>query len=370
MPQALLSYAANLRRIDALGRAAPSAGVRHISAASTSSCASTSKHPFHEYKESTVLRRIQRRMQVLQLADIAAYVERLEADPRRAGSAVPRPADRRHALLPRPRGLRRAGAQGDAGAGRGQGCGRPDPGVGAGLRLGRGGLLDRHPAARAAAAAVEPAAAADLRDRHRRGGARGRAHGRLPGGGARRDVAAPNGSSASSCPRTASTASPRSCARLCIFSVHNVIADPPFSRLDLISCRNLLIYLAPQLQSRIVPLFHYALREDGFLFLGTAENRRPARPPVRAGRPQAAHLPRADRANRAAPDLPGRHLRAPRRRHCGASARPSRRRRNGPTASCSSVMRRPTWWSTSISMRSSSRPGSRRSSIRSMARRA
>lgn len=59
---------------------------------------------------------------------------------------------------------------------------------------------------------------------------------------------------------------------MCIFSTHSVIRDPPFSRLDLISCRNLLIYLKPTLQEQIVPLFHYSLRLGGFLFLGSSEN--------------------------------------------------------------------------------------------------
>jgi two-component system CheB/CheR fusion protein len=59
---------------------------------------------------------------------------------------------------------------------------------------------------------------------------------------------------------------------MCIFSNHSVIRDPPFSRVDLICCRNLLIYLKPELQSRIVPLLHYATRPSGFLFLGSSEN--------------------------------------------------------------------------------------------------
>ena len=56
-----------------------------------------------------------------------------------------------------------------------------------------------------------------------------------------------------------------------VFSVHDVVADAPFSRLDLISCRNLLIYLRPEVQQRVLSLFHFALREDGILFLGPAE---------------------------------------------------------------------------------------------------
>jgi two-component system CheB/CheR fusion protein len=58
---------------------------------------------------------------------------------------------------------------------------------------------------------------------------------------------------------------------MCIFSPHSVIKDPPFSRMDLVSCRNLLIYLDNDLQGRLVQSFHYALRPGGFLLLGTSE---------------------------------------------------------------------------------------------------
>lgn len=59
---------------------------------------------------------------------------------------------------------------------------------------------------------------------------------------------------------------------LCIFSSHSVIRDPPFSRMDLISCRNLLIYFNVELQDNVLPVFHYALRPEGFLFLGPSES--------------------------------------------------------------------------------------------------
>src|SRR5262249_40868854 len=58
---------------------------------------------------------------------------------------------------------------------------------------------------------------------------------------------------------------------LCIFARHNVVRDPPFSKLDLISCRNLLIYLGPVLQRKVIPVFHYALNPSGYLVLGNAE---------------------------------------------------------------------------------------------------
>jgi two-component system CheB/CheR fusion protein len=64
----------------------------------------------------------------------------------------------------------------------------------------------------------------------------------------------------------------RELRELCIFSTHSFIKDPPFSRLDLISCRNVMIYLGPDLQRKIIPLFHYALRSGGYLFLGPSES--------------------------------------------------------------------------------------------------
>lgn len=64
----------------------------------------------------------------------------------------------------------------------------------------------------------------------------------------------------------------RELRELCIFSQHSFLKDPPFSRQDLISCRNMMIYLGPDLQDRIVTLFHYALRRSGYLFLGPSES--------------------------------------------------------------------------------------------------
>ena len=58
---------------------------------------------------------------------------------------------------------------------------------------------------------------------------------------------------------------------LCIFARQNLTSDPPFSRLDLISCRNMLIYLEPVLQKKVMPIFHYALNANGFLMLGSSE---------------------------------------------------------------------------------------------------
>jgi two-component system CheB/CheR fusion protein len=56
-----------------------------------------------------------------------------------------------------------------------------------------------------------------------------------------------------------------------VFTVQDLLADPPFARLDFVSCRNLLIYLRPEAQAKVAAVFHFALREGGLLLLGNAE---------------------------------------------------------------------------------------------------
>ena len=57
-----------------------------------------------------------------------------------------------------------------------------------------------------------------------------------------------------------------------VFAQQNVLTDPPFTRLDLLSCRNLLIYLSPETQKKLMPLFHYTLNPGGLLLLGSSES--------------------------------------------------------------------------------------------------
>jgi two-component system CheB/CheR fusion protein len=59
--------------------------------------------------------------------------------------------------------------------------------------------------------------------------------------------------------------------KMCVFAVHNILIDPPFSKIDFVSCRNLLIYLNASAQQNIIRIFHYALKPDGYLMLGKAE---------------------------------------------------------------------------------------------------
>jgi len=60
--------------------------------------------------------------------------------------------------------------------------------------------------------------------------------------------------------------------KMVIFAQHNIIKDPPYSKMDLVSCRNMLIYMNPALQKKILSILHFALNTNGYLFLGTSEN--------------------------------------------------------------------------------------------------
>ncbi len=86
-----------------------------------------------------------------------------------------------------------------------------------------------------------------------------------------------------------------------IFSEHDLIKDPPFSKLDLISCRNLLIYMGPELQKKLMPLFHYALLPEGFLLLGSSES-------IGDSGDLFVTLDRRGKIYQCKPDVPGRHL--------------------------------------------------------------
>ena len=87
----------------------------------------------------------------------------------------------------------------------------------------------------------------------------------------------------------------RQIREMCVFSVHNVTKDPPFSKLDLISCRNLMIYMDGDLQDRVLRTFHYALKPDGLLFLGSSEGVSAQRQAVHDPGQGRSHLPAARR---------------------------------------------------------------------------
>ena len=77
---------------------------------------------------------------------------------------------------------------------------------------------------------------------------------------------------------------------LCVFARHDLAKDPPFSRLDLISCRNVLIYMGPPLQKRVFSIFQYALKPGGLLFLGNSESISDYSGHLHRRGPEAPHL--------------------------------------------------------------------------------
>ena len=99
-----------------------------------------------------------------------------------------------------------------------------------------------------------------------------------------------------------------------LFAIHDLLKDAPFSRLDLFSCRNLLIYLDARGAERALEIVHFALRPGGLLFLGASETVDGSEPPVRGGRQEAPDL-------RAAPGRPAAPAAADRPEHPGARAR-------------------------------------------------
>lgn len=127
------------------------------------------------------------------------------------------------------------------------------------------------------------------------------------------------------------------------FASQNVLMDPPFTKLDLLLCRNLLIYLGPELQKRLLPLFHYALVPGGVLFLGAAETAG-AQPGLFTPFPGKTRLYRRGEATAplvAVPfpaSLPGDRKGEPLPMRCPGPLPTSRRSR---TRSCSSVSPRP-----------------------------
>ena len=91
----------------------------------------------------------------------------------------------------------------------------------------------------------------------------------------------------------------REVREMVLFALHDVLKDPPFSRLDLISCRNLLIYLNRDAQARALGIFHFALLPEGTLFLGSSGIGGRRQPAFRGGRQEAAPLrPSGDGASR------------------------------------------------------------------------
>ena len=227
-------------------------------------------HDFHGYKQNTFLRRIQRRMQVRQVADLPAYVEFLRADPDEANDLFQDLLigvtqffrdDQEFALLEReviPRLFegRRADDQVRVWV---LGCATGEEAYSIAILLREHmATLDVAPHVQIFATDIDGRALSVARA------------GRYPEAIA--SQVPPERLARWFIKEGATYCVGKELREMCIFSQHNVIKDAPFSRIDLISCRNLMIYLTSELQDRVVPLFHFSLRPGGFLFLGPAEN--------------------------------------------------------------------------------------------------
>ena len=133
---------------------------------------------------------------------------------------------------------------------------------------------------------------------------------------------------------------------LCIFARQNVTVDPPFSRVDLVTCRNVLIYMSPPLQERLVPVFHFALNPGGFLVLGVAETVGSFDDLFELTNRAHKNLPTEGNSKPASADVYARrvacrHASEAARRHQSAAQEISSEKRTG---SCSAATRRPARW--------------------------
>jgi two-component system CheB/CheR fusion protein len=227
-------------------------------------------HDFGGYKTKTFLRRVNRRMQVVQLKTVESYVERLRQDPKEVGALF------RDLLINVTNFFR------DADAFEGlketvipklfEGRGADDtvriwiPGCATGEEVFSIAILMREYMDKLTALPRVQIFATDI-DEHALAVARA---GRYPE--ALMDTVSAERRKRFFIANGGSYVVTKDVRDLCIFSPHSVIRDPPFSRIDLVSCRNLLIYFGADMQGHVIPIFHYSLRPGGYLFLGTSEN--------------------------------------------------------------------------------------------------
>ncbi|NPU67200.1 SAM-dependent methyltransferase [Bradyrhizobium sp. 83012] len=268
LPSKLLKHQAHLAKVEEQKSDGARDDIRESLNAITAVLRRRLKHDFSGYKQNTLVRRIQRRMQVLQIESVPAYAEHLRAEPSEGDALFRelligvtqffRDEDAFEALKTNALPALFAGRPAD----------EPIRVWVAGCATGEevysiAVLLQEFMGARRMEAAVtifatdiDPQAVAFARAaRYRR----------------------TDGLSLERLQRwfvkDGDDVVPVHAIReMCIFSEHNLVRDPPFSRIDLISCRNVLIYMENDFQHRVMQTFHYALRPGGFLFIGPSES--------------------------------------------------------------------------------------------------
>ena len=227
-------------------------------------------HDFSGYKTKTFLRRVARRMQVVHLDTIEGYIEKLRQDPREVGALF------RDLLINVTNFFRDAAAFDKLeelvipklfeGRGADETVRIWVPGCATGEEVFSIAILAREYMDRLTTLPRVQIFATDIDD-NALGVARA---GRYPE--ALLDSVTEERRERFFIPDGASYVLSKDVRDLCIFSPHSIIRDPPFSRIDLVSCRNLLISFGPDVQNQVIPIFHYSLRPGGFLFLGTSES--------------------------------------------------------------------------------------------------
>jgi two-component system CheB/CheR fusion protein len=269
MPQKLVDYAAYLRS----AREAEDGTAAETAEQLARICAIVKRrtgHDFSQYKTNTLVRRIQRRMQVLQVPSVVGYLARLRTDPKESDQLFRDlligvthffrdPAA--FEVLARevvPRIVEHAGSGGFIRVW--------TPGCATGEEAYSVGILLKEEIERKGYQPKVQIFAGDIDD-DALDFARA---GRYPEGMA--EHIKPERLERFFIRHKHSYQVVKEIREMCLFSTHNLIKDPPFSRLDLIVCRNLLIYLEAAAQKHVASLFHYSLRPDGYLFLGPAEN--------------------------------------------------------------------------------------------------
>ncbi|MBV8925641.1 MAG: PAS domain-containing protein [Bradyrhizobium sp.] len=271
IPEHIQVYARHLRRLE------EKQGFDEVLAAAATSLAriadilrSKTGNDFHGYKQNTFLRRVQRRMQVVQIEEIAAYVDFLRTDKDEVHhlfndlliGVTEFFRDKREFEVLETQVIPKMFE--DKGAGQQVriwvlGCATGEEAYSIGI------LLREHMARLEAAPQVQ-IFATDIDGRALAAARVGRYRTNIE------DDMSPERLARWFVREGDTYCVVKELREMCIFSQHNVIKDAPFSKLDLVSCRNLLIYLNAELQNRVIPLFHFALLPERFLFLGNSEN--------------------------------------------------------------------------------------------------
>ena len=223
---------------------------------------------FEQYKESTVIRRVQRRMQVLQIGTVPEFIEHLKKDPHEVEELFreiligvtaffrdPLAFDALQvAVLPKLLAKKAVGAPIRIWV---AGCANGEEVYSIAILLKEAMRELKHtPQVQIFGSDIDDRAIARAR--------RGRFKGPLEG-------VSPERLSRWFTQEGSDFVVSRDIREMCIFSIHSLVKDPPFSKMDLVSCRNVMIYFDQDLQNRVIRNFHHALAPGGFLFLGSSE---------------------------------------------------------------------------------------------------